>query len=147
MIPTLILFGLVFGRWWRLCLTAAALGWPVLLVVSDGDGRRGWSGWSVRTGGHQHRNRCAGSSGQPEGRRTTAPSTRVPPDRLTPGPTPDPSSLERPPTSSRNPGAATREDSSTRPGDHECHGTGNTGRLQTARLLDPSYSSRVLPDC
>jgi hypothetical protein len=35
MIPTLILFGLVFGRWWRFCLIAAALGWPVLLVVSD----------------------------------------------------------------------------------------------------------------
>jgi len=34
MIPTLILFGLVFGRWWRLSLIAAALGWPVLLVVS-----------------------------------------------------------------------------------------------------------------
>jgi len=35
MIPTRILFGLVFGRWWRFCLIAAALGWPVLLVVSD----------------------------------------------------------------------------------------------------------------
>jgi hypothetical protein len=35
MIPTLILFGLVFGRWPRLALLAAALGWPVLLVVSD----------------------------------------------------------------------------------------------------------------
>jgi hypothetical protein len=35
MIPTLILFGVVFGRWWRLCLIAALLGWPVLLVASD----------------------------------------------------------------------------------------------------------------
>jgi membrane-bound ClpP family serine protease len=35
MIPTLILFGVAFGRWWRLCLITAALGWPVLLVVSD----------------------------------------------------------------------------------------------------------------
>jgi len=35
MIPTLILFGIVFGRWWRLCLITAVLGWPVLLVVSD----------------------------------------------------------------------------------------------------------------
>jgi hypothetical protein len=34
-IPTLILFGLVFGRWWRLCLVTAAVGWPVLLVVDD----------------------------------------------------------------------------------------------------------------
>ena len=32
-IPTLILFGLVFGRWWRLSLVAAAVGWPVLLVA------------------------------------------------------------------------------------------------------------------
>jgi len=35
MIPTLILFGLVFGRWWRLSLVTAAVGWPVLLVVDD----------------------------------------------------------------------------------------------------------------
>jgi len=34
-IPILILFGLLFGRWWRLSLIAAALGWPVLLVASD----------------------------------------------------------------------------------------------------------------
>lgn len=35
MIPTLILFGLVFGRWWRLSLVAAAVGWPVLLLATD----------------------------------------------------------------------------------------------------------------
>ena len=35
MIPTLILFGLVLGRWWQLSLVAAALGWPVLLVATD----------------------------------------------------------------------------------------------------------------
>jgi hypothetical protein len=35
MIPTLILFGLLFGRWWRFTLLAAALGWPVLLVVTN----------------------------------------------------------------------------------------------------------------
>ncbi|MGH3712754.1 MAG: hypothetical protein ACRDT4_04740 [Micromonosporaceae bacterium] len=34
MIPTLILFGLVFGRWWRFSLVAAALGWPALLVAT-----------------------------------------------------------------------------------------------------------------
>jgi hypothetical protein len=34
-VPTLILFGLVFGRWWRLSLIAAAVGWPVLLVATD----------------------------------------------------------------------------------------------------------------
>jgi hypothetical protein len=33
-IPTLILFGLAFGRWWRLSLIVAALGWPVLLVAT-----------------------------------------------------------------------------------------------------------------
>jgi len=33
MIPTMILFGLVLGRWWRLSLVAAALGWPALLVA------------------------------------------------------------------------------------------------------------------
>jgi hypothetical protein len=34
-IPTLILFGLIFGRWWRSSLVAAAVGWPVLLVATD----------------------------------------------------------------------------------------------------------------
>ena len=35
MIPTMIVFGLVFGRWWRLSLAVAAVGWPLLLVASD----------------------------------------------------------------------------------------------------------------
>ncbi|GAA3381714.1 hypothetical protein [Cryptosporangium minutisporangium] len=35
MIPTLIVFGLVTGRWWRSSLIAAAVGWPVLLVTAD----------------------------------------------------------------------------------------------------------------
>ncbi|SEG49039.1 hypothetical protein SAMN04489712_105511 [Thermomonospora echinospora] len=35
MIPTLILFGLLLGRWWRSSLIAAGLGWPILLVTSD----------------------------------------------------------------------------------------------------------------
>lgn len=34
MIPVLILFGLVLGRWWRSSLVAAALGWPILLVAT-----------------------------------------------------------------------------------------------------------------
>ncbi|BAL87993.1 hypothetical protein AMIS_27730 [Actinoplanes missouriensis 431] len=34
MIPTLILFGLVFGRWWGWSLVAAAVGWPVLLAAT-----------------------------------------------------------------------------------------------------------------
>lgn len=33
MIPTMILFGLVTGRWWRPALVAAAIVWPVLLLV------------------------------------------------------------------------------------------------------------------
>jgi hypothetical protein len=35
MIPTLILFGLVFGRWWRAALAVAAVGWPAVLVAGD----------------------------------------------------------------------------------------------------------------
>jgi hypothetical protein len=31
----LILFGLLFGRWWRFSLVTAALGWPVALVATD----------------------------------------------------------------------------------------------------------------
>jgi hypothetical protein len=32
MIRTMILFGLIFGRWWRLSLLVAALGWPAVLI-------------------------------------------------------------------------------------------------------------------
>lgn len=35
MIPTLILFGLVFGRWWKTTLAAGTLGWPLLLLAND----------------------------------------------------------------------------------------------------------------
>lgn len=35
MIPTMILFGVIFGRWWLIALVVAALGWPLLLVVTD----------------------------------------------------------------------------------------------------------------
>jgi len=31
----MIVFGLVFGRWWRVSLVAAAVAWPVLLVADD----------------------------------------------------------------------------------------------------------------
>ena len=34
MIPTRILFGLIFGRWWCLSLIAAAMGWPVVLLAT-----------------------------------------------------------------------------------------------------------------
>lgn len=35
MIPTMILFGVIFGRWWPITLAAAALAWPLLLVATD----------------------------------------------------------------------------------------------------------------
>lgn len=35
MIPTMILLGLVFGRWWRPALATAAVGWPLLLVATN----------------------------------------------------------------------------------------------------------------
>jgi len=34
-IPTMMVFGLVLGRWWRLALIVAALGWPLLLVTTN----------------------------------------------------------------------------------------------------------------
>jgi hypothetical protein len=33
-IPTLILIGAVFGRWWRVTLAVSVVGWPVLLVAT-----------------------------------------------------------------------------------------------------------------
>lgn len=51
MIPTLILFGLVCGRWWRTALAAAAIGWPVLLlatgVMHPGAGLIGAAGLAI----------------------------------------------------------------------------------------------------
>lgn len=38
MIPTLIVFGLIFGRWWRISLVIAAAGWPIVLVATDATG-------------------------------------------------------------------------------------------------------------
>ena len=35
MIPVLILFGVLLGRWWRSSLAVAALGWPAVLVATD----------------------------------------------------------------------------------------------------------------
>lgn len=37
MIPTLLLVGLVLGRWWRVVIPAAAIGWAVLLIVTGVD--------------------------------------------------------------------------------------------------------------
>ncbi|WP_041841132.1 hypothetical protein [Actinoplanes friuliensis] len=35
MIPTLMVLGLVLGRWWRTTLVVATVGWP-LLLLADG---------------------------------------------------------------------------------------------------------------
>ena len=34
MIPTMMVFGLILGRWWRLALISAAAVWPILLWVT-----------------------------------------------------------------------------------------------------------------
>jgi hypothetical protein len=34
-IPSLILFGLIFGRWWRSALITGTIAWIVLLLVTD----------------------------------------------------------------------------------------------------------------
>jgi hypothetical protein len=39
-IPTLIMIGAVFGRWWRVTLLVSAVGWPVLLVGTGAMGIR-----------------------------------------------------------------------------------------------------------
>jgi hypothetical protein len=36
-IPTLLLVGFVLGRWWRVVIPAAAIGWAVLLIVTGVD--------------------------------------------------------------------------------------------------------------
>ena len=34
MIPTMIVFGIVLGRWWRVALVAAAVVWPLLIAAA-----------------------------------------------------------------------------------------------------------------
>lgn len=34
MIPTMVLVGLLLGRWWRTAITVGTLGWPFLLLAS-----------------------------------------------------------------------------------------------------------------
>lgn len=34
MIPTMIIFGVVCGRWWRHSLVAAVIVWPLILVLT-----------------------------------------------------------------------------------------------------------------
>jgi hypothetical protein len=35
MIPTLLLVGLVLGKWWRFVIPAATVGWVVVLLATD----------------------------------------------------------------------------------------------------------------
>jgi hypothetical protein len=35
LIPTIVLLGLVLGRWWWLPLVIAAVGWPLVLVTTE----------------------------------------------------------------------------------------------------------------
>ncbi len=34
-IPTLLIVGVVLGKWWRVVIPAATIGWVVLLVATD----------------------------------------------------------------------------------------------------------------
>jgi hypothetical protein len=36
MIPTLLLVGLAFGKWWRISIPAATIGWALLLLATGG---------------------------------------------------------------------------------------------------------------
>lgn len=33
MIPTVILWGLIFGRWWKTALIGSAIAWPAVLAI------------------------------------------------------------------------------------------------------------------
>lgn len=35
MIPTMLLFGFVLGRWWKTCLVVGTFGWPLLLWLQN----------------------------------------------------------------------------------------------------------------
>ena len=37
MIPTMILLGFIFGRWWKVAVPLGALAWPLMLVTSGID--------------------------------------------------------------------------------------------------------------
>ena len=38
MIPTMILFGIILGRWWASTVVFGAIFWPVILLASDAMG-------------------------------------------------------------------------------------------------------------
>jgi hypothetical protein len=37
MIPTALLVGLLFGRWWKITVPIAVVGWPALLILTGVD--------------------------------------------------------------------------------------------------------------
>lgn len=43
MIPTLLLTGLVLGRWWKITVPIAVLGWPVILIATGVDSGFGFA--------------------------------------------------------------------------------------------------------
>lgn len=45
MIPTVLVVGLLFGRWWKITVPVAVLGWPILLIATGVD-----SGFSFAVG-------------------------------------------------------------------------------------------------
>lgn len=47
MIPAMILFGLVLGRWWKTCLALAAVAWPALVLTDGSIGLAGIPGAAI----------------------------------------------------------------------------------------------------
>jgi hypothetical protein len=43
MIPTVILVGLLFGRWWKITIPIAVVGWPTLLIADGVDSGFGFA--------------------------------------------------------------------------------------------------------
>ena len=46
MIPTLLLVGLLFGRWWKIAVPVAVVGWPALLIATGVDSGVGFAVWA-----------------------------------------------------------------------------------------------------
>jgi hypothetical protein len=42
-IPTLLLVGLLFGRWWKIAVPVAVVGWPALLIATGVDSGFGFA--------------------------------------------------------------------------------------------------------
>jgi hypothetical protein len=46
-IPTILLVGLLFGRWWKIAVPLAVVGWPTLLIAT---GVESGSGFAINAG-------------------------------------------------------------------------------------------------